>query len=73
MTEKEKKERLKDLASKKDKSFAEGESRPYIEMWPDEWAEWVSSHERRRNPRFTQCLCERPEFKASPFCGLGYH
>jgi hypothetical protein len=39
--------------------------RPRIEIWPDEWVEWVSSHEKG------QSICLESE--VSPFCPRGYH
>jgi hypothetical protein len=46
-----------------------GNDRPFIEVWPDdEFAEWVSSHtDKARN-----IICNTPEFKATPYCGVGY-
>ena len=43
--------------------------RPRVEIWPDEWSDWVAYHETGR----TSVICSLPAMKASPFCSLGYH
>jgi hypothetical protein len=43
--------------------------RPRVEIWPDEWSDWVASHETGRR----SLICNLPAMKASPFCSLGYH
>ncbi len=43
--------------------------RPRVEIWPDEWSDWVASHETGRK----SLMCSLPAMKASPFCSLGYH
>jgi hypothetical protein len=51
-------------------------TRPRVEIWadpPDDWAEWVRSHERKKigNP---VDLCEMVlGMRASPLCSIGYH
>jgi hypothetical protein len=48
--------------------FANGDARPFVEVWPDDdFADWVSAHsDRTRN-----IICRTPEFKATPYCGAG--
>jgi hypothetical protein len=43
--------------------------RPRVEIWPDEWGDWVASHETGRR----SLTCSLPAMKGSPFCSLGYH
>jgi len=45
------------------------QDRPFMEVWPDdEFAEWVSAHsDSGRNT-----VCSTPEFRATPYCGVGY-
>jgi hypothetical protein len=44
--------------------------RPAIEVWPDDdFAEWVSAHE----DRVRNIICNTPEFRAAPYCGVGHH
>ncbi len=42
-----------------------------IEVWPyeDDFGRWVASHEHR----VQAVVCETPEYRSSPFCGLGAH
>ena len=42
---------------------------PGIEIWPDEYAEWVMSHRSQKR----ELECSIPYVEASPFCGKGYH
>jgi len=51
-----------------DDRFEEELTRPRVEIWPDEWAEWVASH-RREKANFA-CYAGGD---ASPFCPNGYH
>ena len=44
--------------------------RPSVEVWPDDdFAEWVSAHE----DRVRHIICNTPEFRATPYCGVGSH
>jgi len=45
--------------------------RPSVEVWPedDDDALWVSSHKNR----VRTVICDTPEFRDTPFCGVGYH
>jgi hypothetical protein len=44
--------------------------RPFMEVWPDdEFAEWVSGHE----DRVRNIICNTPEFRATPYCGVGFN
>ncbi len=45
--------------------------RPGIEVWPDEgnFADWIAYHMTTIRP----VICTMPEFRASPFCGMGYY
>ena len=49
----------------------EENTRPRVEIWPDEdgWDQWVLSHAETRR----SLLCNLSSMAASPFCGLGYH
>ncbi len=43
---------------------------PFMEVWPDdEFAEWVSAH----GDRAGNIICHTPEFRATPYCGVGYN
>ncbi|HMK36203.1 MAG TPA: hypothetical protein VK463_14110 [Desulfomonilaceae bacterium] len=44
---------------------------PGIEVWPGEgdFADWITYHLTSDR----SVLCTLPEFKSSPFCGIGYH
>ncbi len=60
---------MKALVDTNDVRINEETSRPRVEIWPDEWSDWVASHETdRRN-----LICTLPAMKASPFCSVGYH
>ena len=48
--------------------FEEELTRPRIEVWPDEWAEWVTSH--REDGYNFACYAGGD---ASAFCPIGYH
>jgi hypothetical protein len=48
--------------------FEEELTRPRVEIWPDEWADWVTSHDEDNN--YFSCIAGG---KASPFCSIGYH
>jgi hypothetical protein len=43
-------------------------TRPRIEIVPDEWAEWVTSHDE--DNYYFSCIAGG---KSSPFCPIGYH
>jgi hypothetical protein len=43
-------------------------TRPRVEIWPDEWAEWVASH---RKDRQENLYCHGS--KSSPLCPNGIH
>jgi len=52
-------------------------ARPKVEVWPDpyydEWAEWVRSHERKRQGNPVD-ICEIVKgMGASPLCPVGQH
>lgn len=48
--------------------FREELIRPRIEVWPDEWADWVTCH--REDGYNFAC---RARGEASLFCPFGYH
>jgi hypothetical protein len=48
--------------------ISEESIRPRVEIWPDEWADWVASH-RKDHANFA-CYAGG---HASPYCPLGYH
>jgi hypothetical protein len=48
--------------------FDEELTRPRVEIWPDEWVDWIASH-RRDHSNFT-CYAGG---MSSPFCPNGYH
>jgi hypothetical protein len=49
--------------------FANGNARPFMEVWPDDdFADWVSAH----SDRVRNIICHTPEFRAAPYCGVGY-
>jgi len=48
--------------------FEEELTRPRVEIWPDEWSDWVSAHSEDQY-NFA-CFAEG---RASPFCPQGYH
>lgn len=56
------------LSLNKDSVLAEELTRPRIEIWPDEWSDWVSSH-RKDDYNF---FCPA-DGMASPFCPMGSH
>ncbi len=60
--------KLRDMLAWDDEMRTAAENRPVIEFWPDEWADWVSSHRGDRNPLWCHGALE-----ASPFCPLGWH
>jgi hypothetical protein len=62
-------EQMKALVDTNDVRTNEETSRPKVEIWPDEWSNWVASHETGRK----NLICSLPAMKASPFCSLGYH
>ncbi len=60
---------MKALTDTNDIRIEEETFRPRVEIWSDDWSDWVASHESgRRN-----LICSLPAMKASPFCSLGYH
>lgn len=65
-----KKDMMDDIKAWEGFRFKNRDDRPLIEVWPDdEFAEWVSAHEdRARN-----IICNTPEFRATPYCGVGYN
>ncbi len=50
---------------------SEEEESPAVEVWPDEddFAKWIAYHSPQERP----VICATPEFKDTPFCGIGYH
>jgi hypothetical protein len=60
---------MKALTDTNDVRREEETFRPNVEIWPDEWGDWVASHETGRR----SLICSLPAMKASPFCSLGYH
>ncbi len=60
---------MKALTDTNDVRREEETFRPNVEIWPDEWSDWVASHEIGRR----SLVCSLPAMKASPFCSLGYH
>ena len=48
--------------------FEEELTRPRVEIWPDEWADWVASLDE--DNYYFGCYAGG---KASPFCAIGYH
>ncbi len=60
---------MKALVDTNDLRTEEEMFRPSVEIWPDEWGDWVASHETGRR----SLICSLPAMKASPFCSLGYH
>ena len=53
----------------KNMRFDEEMTRPRVEIWPDEWAEWVASH-REDKRDYYYCMNGA---KASPLCPIGIH
>ncbi|MBI4774681.1 MAG: hypothetical protein HY788_10965 [Deltaproteobacteria bacterium] len=51
--------------------FGGGGVRPSIEYWPDDWAEWVSSH-RSTIGNSDEYFC-RSDHRSSVFCPVGFH
>jgi len=51
--------------------FDERGIRPSIEYWPDEWAEWVSSHRSSRG-NGDEYYCKSGH-RSSVFCPVGFH
>ncbi len=60
---------MKVLVDTNDARIEEEMVRPRVEVWPDDWSEWVASHDTRNR----NLICSLPAMKASPFCSLGYH
>ena len=60
---------MKALVDTNDARTEEETFRPKVEIWPDEWSDWVASHETGRR----SLICSLLAMKASPFCSLGYH
>jgi hypothetical protein len=60
---------LRELSNLEEVRFSEEGSRPRVEMWFDDWADWVQSHEGDRRHMF---YCTEG-MNASPFCALGAH
>lgn len=60
---------MKALVETNDVRMNDETLRPKVEIWPDEWSNWVASHETGRK----NLICTLPAMKASPFCSLGYH
>jgi hypothetical protein len=56
------------LSMTQDDRFEEELTRPRVEIWPDEWAEWVASHSGDRS-NFS-CYAGG---EATPFCPVGHH
>ncbi len=62
-----KKEMMEDIRTLRARN---GNERPFMEVWPDdEFAEWVSGH----TDKVRNIICHTPEFRATPYCGVGYH
>ena len=47
--------------------------RPRVEMEQDDWADWVSSHERKKKKDPSLSICNIPWVRSSPLCGQGHH
>ena len=62
-------EEMQGLTDTNKERFEEELARPKVEIWPDEWSEWVASHERSR----TSIMCHLSGMRASPYCALGHH
>lgn len=54
-----------------DYRVAEASMAPGIEVWPGEgdFSDWIAYHVGKER----LVICSSPEFRASPFCGIGYH
>jgi hypothetical protein len=48
--------------------FEEELTRPRVEIWPDEWSDWVGSH--REDSYNFACYADG---RSTPFCPTGYH
>jgi hypothetical protein len=69
MENEEKEMTLREYLSLTEKDrISEELTRPRIEIWPDEWADWVASH--REDESNFACYAGG---HASPYCPLGYH
>jgi len=62
-------DQMKALVETNDVRMNDETLRPKVEIWPDEWSDWIASHETGRK----NLICNLPAMKASPFCSLGYH
>ncbi len=60
---------MKGLTDSNEERFEEELTRPRVEIWPDEWSEWVAAHERNRK----NIMCHLSGMRASPYCAIGYH
>jgi hypothetical protein len=56
------------LSMTQDDRFEEELTRPRVEIWPDEWSEWIASHRQERS-NFS-CYAGG---HATAFCPIGYH
>jgi hypothetical protein len=56
------------LSMNKSNILEEELTRPRVEIWPDEWAEWVRSHDKDGFNFFCHA-----EGRATPFCPIGLH
>ena len=64
-----KKEMMDEIKAGEELRFANGNARPFVEVWPDDdFADWVSAH----SDRVRNIICHTPEFRAAPYCGVGY-
>ncbi len=54
-----------------DDRIEESSLMPGIEVWPGkgDFADWIAYHVGKER----LVICSSPEFRASPFCGIGYH
>jgi hypothetical protein len=57
------------LAIREKERLDEEQIRPRVEIWPDEWSEWIASH-RKDKRDYYYCMNGA---KASPLCAIGIH
>jgi len=58
-------------AASSDDQIVNTDMRPGIEVWPGAggFADWIAYHLNKGG----LIICKTPDFRASPFCGIGYH
>lgn len=65
-----KKDMMNEIRDGEELRIRNGNDRPSVEVWPDdEFAEWVLAHE----DGVRNIICNTPEFRATPYCGVGYN